>query len=239
MSRTLLATGLFVAVGSAAAAVGSPADEVMTFKVRVANVSTPSTLKLSNGTTAPAPNSPVLWFVHTKKAPLFRTGEHDFGKGLEALAEDGNPSMLVKALRGEKGISSVGAVDTAVGADGPGPLLPGGVFEFTITASRGDRLTIASMFGQSNDLFYAPREEGIGLFDASGKPVEGDVTDRILLWDAGTEVNQEPGLGPDQGPRQPKPNTGEDEHGAVRLVSDGFKYPRTSDVLRVTISCGN
>src|SRR5262245_9011429 len=76
------------------------------------------------------------------------------------------------------------------------------------------------MFAQSNDLFYAPREEGIGLFDASGKPVAGDITSQILLWDAGTEVNEEPGLGPNQAPLQPAPNTGPAEHGVVRPISE-------------------
>jgi hypothetical protein len=37
------------------------------------------------------------------------------------------------------------------------------------------------MFAQSNDLFYAPVEEGIALFDASGKPIAGDVISQILL----------------------------------------------------------
>jgi hypothetical protein len=97
------------------------------------------------------------------------------------------------------------------------------------------------MFGQSNDLFYAPKEEGIALFDASGKPVAGDITSQILLWDAGTEVNEEPGLGPNQAPLQPAPNTGPAEHGVVRPISevkDGFHYPTVAEVLRVTITPG-
>jgi hypothetical protein len=45
------------------------------------------------------------------------------------------------------------------------------------------------------------------------KPIAGDITSQILLWDAGTEVNEEPGLGPNQAPLQPAPNTGPVEHG--------------------------
>jgi len=89
----------------------------------------------------------------------------------------------------------VGSTDTPVGARSPGDIWPGDAFEFKVTAKPGERLTIAAMFVQSNDLFYAPKEEGIALFDASGKPVAGDITSQILLWDAGTEVNEEPGLG--------------------------------------------
>src|SRR5260370_37052928 len=95
------------------------------------------------------------------------------------------------------------------------------------------------MFAQSNDLFYAPREEGIALFDASGKPTRGDVTSQILLWDAGTEVNEEPGLGPNQAALQAAPNTGPAEHGVVRPITegkDGFHYPTVPEVLRVTIT---
>jgi hypothetical protein len=112
--------------------------------------------------------------------------------------------------------------------------LPGGAFEFTFSATKGMKLNLIMMYGQSNDLFYAP-DASIDLF-ANGKPLSGDITDKILLWDAGTEVNQAPGLGADQGPRQKGPNTGADENGVVRLVKDGFTYPATKDVLRITIT---
>jgi hypothetical protein len=97
------------------------------------------------------------------------------------------------------------------------------------------RLSLITMFGQSNDLFYAPKQ-AIDLFDEDGNPLTGDITDRLLLWDAGTEVNQAPGLGDEQGPRQKMPNTGKAENGNVGLVKDGFTYPNTKDVLRVTIT---
>src|SRR5262249_51004101 len=84
---------------------------------------------------------------------------------------------------------------------------PGQAFEFKVTAKPGERLTIATMFAQSNDLFYAPREDGIALFDASGKPIRGDVTSQILLWDAGTDVNHEHSLSPDDGERQRRATT--------------------------------
>jgi hypothetical protein len=97
------------------------------------------------------------------------------------------------------------------------------------------KLNVAAMFGQSNDLFYAPKR-AIALFDEGGNPLSGDVTESFLLWDAGTEVNQTPGVGGDQAPRQKSPNTGAEENGVVRPVNDGFAYPNTKDVLRVTIS---
>src|SRR5262249_5635876 len=68
-----------------------------------------------------------------------------------------------------------------------------------------------------------------------------DVTSQILLWDAGTEVNEEPGLGPNQAALQAAPNTGPAEHGVVRPITevkDGFHYPTVPEVLRVTITPG-
>ena len=213
------------------------ADEM--FTVRVENVSVANILKLSNGKTASAGVAPVLYVIHTKRGPLFTSGKPDRGKGLKALAEDGPPGPLAESLKTQPGVVRVGFTDTPIGAKGPGDIGPGGAYEFKVTAKPGERLTIATMFAQSNDLFYAPREEGIALFDASGKPMAGDVTSQILLWDAGTEVNEEPGLGPNQGPRQPAPNTGRAEHGVVQPISevkDGFHYPSVAEVIRVTIT---
>ena len=66
----------------------------VTFTIRVENVSTPKTLKLSNGTTAPAPTAPLLWTITDEGNPLFTAGTPDRGQGLERLAEDGNPGVL-------------------------------------------------------------------------------------------------------------------------------------------------
>lgn len=91
------------------------------------------------------------------------------------------------------------------------------------------------MYGQSNDLFYAPKA-ALDLFDANGNPLTADITDNLLLWDAGTEKNQAPGFGDEQAPRQKMANTGTTEKDVVSLVKDGFNYPNVKDVLRVTIT---
>ncbi|UCC71927.1 MAG: spondin domain-containing protein [Gemmatimonadota bacterium] len=67
-------------------------------------------------------------------------------------------------------------------------------------------------------------------------PISGDVTSQLMLWDAGTEVNQKPGIGLDQAPRQSGPDSGAAESATVRLVDDGFTYPGVSDVINVTIT---
>ncbi len=229
---------LFGALFIASTVTGVMAEEGAKFKVRIENISKGEVLKLSDGGSAPFVLSPGMWVVHKGNAPLFTTDEKDRGKGLEAQAEDGNPAMLVESLKGQKGVMSTDIFNTPVGAKDAGPIVPGEAYEFTFTAVPGARLSFALMFGQSNDLFYAPEDKGINLYDGK-RPISGDITYKVILWDAGTEVNQEPGSGPDQAPRQSASNTGADENGVVRQiedVKDGFTYPKTGDVMRVTIT---
>ena len=152
-------------------------------------------------------------FGDDQTAPFFTTGEADRGEGLERQAEEGNPTPLSEALMGFK---QVGVFNTAVGATDPGALKPGQAYEFSFTAAPGDRLSFVEMFGQSNDLFFSPDENGIALFSRSGNPIGGTFSGAIQLWDAGTEVNQEPFVGPDQAPRQAAPDTGAAENGDGR-----------------------
>lgn len=211
-------------------------NNMVTFTVRVENVSTAGTLHLSNGETAPAPNSPGVWTVTRLFNPLFKIGRYDLGIGMEQQAEDGDPTMLAASMEQNPWVKSTGVFAIPVGDDSPGPATPGKYFEFTIMAGPGDHLSLSSMFGQSNDLFYSPGAVGIPLFKWGRKPISGDVTRYFRLWDAGTEVNQEPGIGPDQAPRQSAPNTGESEHKRVLPVHDQYTYPRTNEVIKVTIT---
>ncbi len=116
---------------------------------------------------------------------------------------------------------------------------PGMSESFSFDAGKGHYLSFATMFVQSNDLFYAPGENGLALYDGNGNALAGDVTSMIDLWDAGTEVNEEPGTGGNQPPRQSGPDTGTDENGTVALIGDvmdGFSYPGDEDVLKVSIT---
>ncbi|NOT35546.1 MAG: hypothetical protein HOP12_15485 [Candidatus Eisenbacteria bacterium] len=236
MSRQLMVAVLAaLVIPSLAAADHNPMHHWMKFTVTVENVSTAGSLQLSTGGTAPAPTSPVIFLTHTSNAPLFKAGTADRGKGLEHLAEDGNPSMLVQNSRGVKGISTVDAVAIPVGDDKAGPALPGKKFVFTFTANPGEKLTAAMMFGQSNDWFYAPSEKGIELWTKQGEAVAGDITSQFLLWNAGTEVDEEPGVGANQGPRQKAPNSGPAENGKVGLAK-GYAVPAVNQVIKVTIA---
>lgn len=184
------------------------------------------------------PLSPGVFAVHEMADPLFTDGESDRGEGLEAIAEDGDPSSLASALATAADISASGAFNTPVGAGGPGPLLPGDAYEFTFEATEGERLSFATMFIASNDLFYAPTGAGIALF-TGGTPTSGNVTSQVLLWDAGTEVNERPGVGDNQVMFQAGPDTGPDENGDVMGVDDGFTYPSTASIIQVTITPGS
>jgi hypothetical protein len=184
--------------------------------------------------------SPGVFVIHNADmtAPLFTVGAADRGQGLEMQAEDGNPATLGESAAG-MGFMQTGVFNTPLGADKPGALKPGQSYEFTFTAVPGDALSFTEMFGQSNDLFFAPGENGIALFNGAGKPVMGVFTGAVHLWDAGTEVNQEPFVGSDQAPRQATPNTGAAEGGVVQpiyAVTDGFTYPSVLSSLRITIT---
>ena len=221
------------------AGVASAEDGMATkFTVRIENITRPDAFTASNGEKWSLAFSPGAAVVHTEAAPIFSASKKDRGLGLEAQSEDGDPSMLAKSLQDGKGIKSVVVFNTPMGGTGPGPITPGAAYEFTISAMQGDRLSLTTMMGQSNDWFYAPAESGIELFK-NGKPISGDITSEIVLWDAGTEVDQEPGIGSDQGPRQKTPNTGKAENGVVRNAKDvnyGSAYTKVSRVMRVTIT---
>lgn len=209
------------------------ADHATKFKVKIENVSTPDILKSSTGATAPAGLSPGVFVIYKGKNPIL---DSKLKTSLERLAEDGNPEPLVMSLQKDKGVMTATAFNIPTGMSNPGPIGPGGSYEFTLTANPGVKLALAEMFGQSNDLFYSPDQNGIDLFDSNGNAIDGEITTKIMLWDAGTEVNQEPGFGPDQAPRQSAPNTGTSENKAVGPVHDQFTYPGTEQVLRITIT---
>ena len=82
---------------------------------------------------------------------------------------------------------------TYQGAGTPGLILPGQSVAIHFSAAKGEALTFAAMYGWSNDLFFAPENPGIAVYDGNGNPIEGDVSSQIKLWDNGTRINQAPG----------------------------------------------
>ncbi|WP_336836342.1 spondin domain-containing protein [Sphingobacterium siyangense] len=72
-------------------------------------------------------------------------------------------------------------------------VMPGEAISIKFSAAKGQALSFATMYGWSNDLFFAPANPGIKLYQDNGTPVEGDVSAQIKLWDNGTRINQMPG----------------------------------------------
>ena len=179
--------------------------------------------------------APGVYVVHEAANPLFTPDAADRGEGLEDLAEDGDPSSLAATLSASEMYSTSGAFNTPTGAAGPGALAPGATYEFVISAMEGDYLSLATMLVQSNDLFVAPSGMGIALFN-NGAAMTGDVTSYLSIWDAGTEVNETPGIGLNQAPRQAGAGAGADEMGIVQMVDDMYDYPTLSEIIRVTIT---
>ncbi len=96
----------------------------------------------------------------------------------------------------------------------PAPIFtPDGNYTFSVTAEPGDHLSLDSMLLQSNDWFYGL--DSLPLFDAPGKPRTGEVTTSFNLH---AEVDETPGYGPNQAPRQAGANTGPSENGLVTPI---------------------
>lgn len=72
-------------------------------------------------------------------------------------------------------------------------IMPGESISIQFSAAKGEALSFATMYGWSNDLFFAPANPGITLYQADGTPMEGDVSSQMKLWDNGTRINQVPG----------------------------------------------
>lgn len=186
-------------------------------------------------TGAATPLSPGVFAVASEGEPLYSIGLADRGSGLERIAEDGNPKVLAEAMASEE-LGDRGVFDTPAGLDDPGPARPGSAFEITLTAAPGDRLVFATMFGWSNDWFFGTPASGIELYDSEGLPIAGDVTDQVMIDDAGTELDQELAIGPDTGPQQPGPDTGRPDPVAQVRAVGANDYPRPASAhMRVTV----
>jgi len=186
------------------------------------------------------PTSPGVWLLHSAGSmPLFSAGMADAGEGIEAIAEDGNTAPLASNLNSLPGKLDGAVFNTPVGGSAPGPILPGSKYQFSFMASPGEALSFASMLAATNDVFFAPSATGIALFDENGSAVTGDVSAQIALWDAGTEGNEEPGIGPNTVTNQLAPNTGTPGEGKVQLLSatgDSYPYPSAQSVLKVSLT---
>ena len=160
---------------------------------------------------------------------------------LVSCDDDDNDAMadpMITTAEFTVSLENVGEAKTYFNTGKTGLIMPGDSESITFNAGKGHYLSFATMYVQSNDLFYAPLENGITLYDGDGVALTGDITSSIYLWDAGTEVNEEPGVGENQPPRQSAANTGTDEDGMVALIADvvdGYTYPTVLEAIKVSL----
>ena len=104
-------------------------------------------------------------------------------------------------------------------------VLPGKSMECTYEAAANEKVAFATMFGYSNDWFFANGPELNAL-------TKGEVTNKTVLLDDGTAVSQYPGAGNAQfvfgGTRMP-------EDKAISAVGDTFPVPAVDGIVKITI----
>lgn len=112
-------------------------------------------------------------------------------KSLRRLAEDGQTEMMaaeMSVLKAQNVIKDYGVV-TSHSDMYTSSYSVGQKWNFQVTASQHEFFTFITMLKRSNDRFLAPPLWAIPFFDGL-TPNYGDQTSHLVLWDAGTEVNQ-------------------------------------------------
>ncbi|MCD1115383.1 spondin domain-containing protein [Chryseobacterium turcicum] len=164
--------------------------------------------------------SPALVVVYRgDKNPISELGQLDSGNGLKEVAQSGNVTKLQNTL---KSLPNVKGVYIA----GNAPVAPGNKVMTNFSYTLGDKIAYVTMFGFSNDWFYA-NELNI---DAN---TTGDLTSKTSLFDSGTGVNQYPGAGNRQALFGGTPQA---ESIVISKVGTLYPLPAVKDVIKVTIN---
>lgn len=231
----LVCTSLLSSCGS------SSSEDAAVFEIKFENISSNPSFTAQNGSSVVSAFSSLVGLVHTQPNRTFLLNAPDQGRGMADLAENGDPALLTQTLRLDSSVEIIGiANDPSNGTRGI--LAPGQSFTLILsTFSTSDRLSLVTSFLQGNDIVVSTRPEGIALFNDSGVPLSGEITDQFNYYDIGTEINQPPGIGPEQVLRQGDAPTGQTsagtrESGLTRILNDGFSYPPISNTIRVTIT---
>jgi len=109
--------------------------------------------------------------------------------------DDNMPETISSTITIENVLDSKPLVESgSFQHNGSSPLImPGESVNIEFSAAKGQAVSFATMYGWSNDLFFAPENPGIRVYEDDGTPIEGDVSSSIRLWDNGTRINQVPG----------------------------------------------
>ncbi len=172
------------------------------------------------------PITPGVWATHAGRAVFFERGTPDRGEGLELLAEAGGPRPLLDSVRQRPEVGAADLWRTPYPMRSPdddgAPARPGQAYVAEIVADRAHpRLSFVTMLAETNDVFVAPDEDGVPLFDEDGVPLPArELGPELQLWNAGTEHDEPPGMGLDQAPRE-----GTVVQGARESVVRRFRQP--------------
>ncbi len=194
-----------------------------------------ATMTRNEGLAVPL-SSGVYTINDANTRPFLTTGQAASG-ALEQLAEDGVNGPLFNAIAVDGGIKAKGRFDDNIA--------PGSSITFDVdNVAEGDYLNIITMMIQSNDIVYTSQEVGIPLF-VNGNAFNGNARQYMVAYDAGTEVNEYPGAGPNQ-PIRGGAATGAAEGGTVQRLNTngqpeaegqgGFTYRPVEERIRVTIT---
>lgn len=217
------------------------APEPITVQLLIENVSTSQTFTSSGGEPIHLALAPGVYATSAALTPFF-TPDAPASAPLEALAEAGDPSPMLEALRADPHIERAGLTGDI---DNPtyeeDPILPGKSTLLTFTYVPGEeRLFFAMMIGNSNDVFLAPRDPR-GL-DLERLPEgELDVSALLLWWNAGTEIDEPLGQGMFQPATAPGTESGTPEGGVIHpsalTSSTGERLlPAVEQVVRVKLT---
>ena len=149
--------------------------------------------------------------------PIYQLGQKDAQLGLAALAQRGDPGQLKASLEKVPQVRKIYTITRTA--------LPGESMECTYEAAANEKVAFATMFGYSNDWFFANGPELNAL-------TKGDITSKTVLLDDGTAVSQYPGAGNAQsvfgGTLMP-------EDKAISAVGDTYPVPAVDGIVKITI----
>lgn len=222
---------------------GDTAEEPSSKEVRMVleleNISAEGAFKGSNDMNIPLPLAPGFYAITSDADALFAV-DTTASDAVETLAEVGNPSTLIDLARGQSTTAETGILGDINNPDyRESPITSGGKATLIITIKANHKLVVASMLGVSNDIFLGTKPGGLDLSAIDPKATT-DITDQFAWWDAGTEVNEPIGEGPNQVSNAPGTDTGTEEMGLMRPAdlkdNDGNALlPNVNQVVRVTL----
>jgi len=153
-----------------------------------------------------------------------------------ACKKDDAPAAIPGTITVENVLDSKPLVESGSfqGTGSPAVILPGQSTTFSFSAAKNQHLTFATMYGWSNDLFFAPANPGIALYKDDGTPITGDVSSQVKLWDNGTRMNDMPGTAlTHPGMAEAAPKNIEEVNGTD---SYGHSFLAASQLMKVSLA---